>query len=245
MRRSVLVPALLALSLFATACAGPGGGLGLPSCAPDAGPIQNPPAVHVGDVWVYRENDDYTGIDRGVFRLEVTGVTASEIQARITLPSGRDFAESYDPQWGWIAVSNRNWDWLSRLAPGSGTIAFSPAFDATPFPLRAGQTWSNHVVAIDPVSQARVPIDIDGKARCWEKISVPAGEFVALRIERTAYLQDLEWYRSQTTLRQVEWYVPEANRSVMIWRDSYYYDYRQRGPSMLILGDRLRWEWVR
>ena len=39
--------------------------------------------------------------------------------------------------------------------------------------------------------------------------------------------------------------LPQANRSVMSWHDSYYYDYRQRGPSFLILGDRLRWEWVR
>ncbi len=236
---------LLALSLFATACAGTGGGLGIPNCAPDQGTVQSPPTVHVGDVWVYLENDDYTGIDRGIFRLEVTGVTANEIQTRMALPGGSVIAETYDLQWGWITVSNRNWDWLSRLAPGSGTVAFSPAFDATPFPLRAGQTWSNQAFALHPASRTHIPIQIHGIARCWEVIRVPAGEFVALRIERTAYLQDLEWYRSQTTLRQVDWYVPAVNRSVMTWRDSYYYDYRQRGPSMLILGDRLRWEWVR
>lgn len=226
------------------ACAGSGGGLGIPDCAPDRGTVEAP-EIRPGDVWTYRQIDDYTKIDRGVFRLEAVAVNADGIETRLTLPGGATVSESYDRTWGWMTVSNRSWDWLSRLATGSGTVTFSPPFNSMPFPLQAGQSWSASVVAIHPVTEARIPIAVHGTARCWERIRVPAGEFVALRIEREAYLQDLEWYRSQTTLRQVDWYLPEANRSVMTWHDSYHYDYRQRGPSFLILGDRLRWEWVR
>jgi len=235
---------LLLLVGVLAGCAGPGGGLGVPQCAPDQGTVEGP-KVRAGDAWTYRQIDDYTKIERGVFRLEALAVDAEGIAARLTLPGGETAEEEYDPTWAWKTVSNRGWDWLTRLAPGSGTISFSPPFDSTPFPLRAGQSWRNRVVAIDPVTQARVPIEVRGTARCWERIRVPAGEFVALRIERDAYLQDLEWYRSQTTLRQVDWYLPQLNRSVMTWHDSYHYDYRQRGPSALIRGDRLRWEWVR
>lgn len=235
---------MLPLVLTLTGCAGSGAGLGFPQCAPDQGTVEAP-QVRAGASWVYRQIDDYTQIERGEFRVEAVQVDAEGIAARLTLPGGATADETYDATWAWKTVSNRGWDWLARLAPGSGTVAFSPPFDATPFPLRAGQSWSRDVVAMHPVTGARIPIAVRGAARCWERIRVPAGEFVALRIERTAYLQDLEWYRSQTTLRMVDWYAPQAARSVMSWHDSYYYDYRQRGPSMLILGDRLRWEWVR
>lgn len=233
---------VVGLCLLAAACVGPGAGLGIPSCAPDLGTIQAPPTVRVGDVWTYRENDDYTGIDRGVFRLEVTAVTASGIGTRLTLPGGSVVDETYDPQWAWVAVSNRNWDWLSRLAPGSAIVQFEPPFESTPFPLQAGRSWSDNLVAINPATQARTPIQVSSRARCWEKITVPAGSFDVMRIERTAYVQDLAWNKSQTTLRMVEWYVPAVNRAVMTWHDSYYYDYQQSPRNALIRGDRLRWQ---
>jgi hypothetical protein len=242
MMRLTCVVLLLAIGL--AGCAGSGGGLGFPQCAPDQGTVEAP-KVSAGDVWAYREIDDYTKVERGVFRLEATAVDAEGIAARLTLPGGATVTETYDPTWAWKTASNRGWDWLARLAPGSGTVTFSPPFDSTPFPLRVGQSWTSRVVAIHPATRAQIPIDIRGSARCWEKIRVPAGEFVALRIERAAYLQDTEWYRSQTTLRQVDWYVPALNRSVMTWHDSYYYDYRQQLCCALIRGDRLRWELTR
>jgi hypothetical protein len=91
----------------------------------------------------------------------------------------------------------------------------------------------------------QVPVQVSSTARCWEKIKVPAGgEFTALRIERSGYLQDVAWNRSQTTLRQVDWYLPAVNRVVMTWHDSYYYDYQQSPRNALIRGDRMRWELI-
>jgi hypothetical protein len=238
------LPVLIALCVLVSACAGPGGGLGFPSCAPDQGTIEAPPKVRAGDVWIYRENDDYTGIDRGVFRLEVTGVTASEIQARLTLPAGNVVAETYDPQWGWAAISNRGWDWLSRLSYGSATVEFRPPFDSMPFPLQVGRSWSDNVVAINPATRTQIPIQVSSTARCWENITVPAGAFTALRIERTGYVQDVAWNKSQTTLRMVDWYLPAVNRVVMTWHDTYYYDYQQDPRNALIRGDRLRWQLI-
>jgi hypothetical protein len=235
---------LIAVCSLVSACAGAGGGLGFPSCAPDQGTVEAPPTVRAGDVWVYREKDDYTGIDRGVFRLEVTGVSATGIQTRLTLPGGNVVAGTYDPQWGWVAVSNRNWDWLSRLAYGSPTVEFRPAFDQMPFPLPVGKTWSESGVAINPATRAQIPIQVRSTARCWENITVPAGKFTALRIERTGFLQDVAWNRSQTTLQMVDWYLPAVNRVVMTWHDSSYYDYQQAPRNALIRGDRLRWELI-
>ena len=238
------LPALVALCLLLSACAGSGGGLGLPQCAPDQGTVESPPKVRAGDSWTYRQVDDYTGIDRGVFRLEVTGVTASDIQARLTLPASSVVAETYDPQWGWTSVSNRGWDWLSRLSYGSATVEFRPPFDSMPFPLQVGKRWSDTVVATNPATRTQIPIQVSSTARCWEKITVPAGAFTAMRIERTAYVQDVAWNKSQTTLRMVDWYVPAVNRVVMTWHDTYYYDYQQDPRNALIRGDRLRWELI-
>jgi hypothetical protein len=217
--------------------------LGVPDCAPDQGVIEAP-KLRAGDVWTYRQIDDYTGIDRGVFRLELTGVNASGIQARLTLPSGSVVAETYDPRWGWNAVSIRGWDWLSRLSSGSATVEFRPPFGSTPFPLQVGKRWSDSVVATDPMTRGHIPIQVSSTARCWEKIAVPAGTFTALRIERTAYVQDIAWNKSQTTLRMVDWYLPAVNRVVMTWHDTSYYDYQVWPHPGLVRGDRLRWELV-
>jgi hypothetical protein len=200
------------------------------------------PSVRPDDVWTYRQIDAYTGIDRGLFSVKVTAVGGDTLEARLTGPSSLATLETYTHQWGALRIGNRGWDWLSRLSIGSPTVAFAPAFDSTPFPLRVGQSWSESGLASDPVTGARVSFQITSNARCWENVNVPAGAFVALRIERTAYLQDVDWYKSQTTLRQVEWYAPEANRAVMTWHDSYYYDHRQDPRNSFIRGDRLRWE---
>jgi hypothetical protein len=236
---------LLLVSVVALAgCAGPGGGLGFPQCAPDQGTVEAPPKVRAGDTWTYRQVDDYTGIDRGVFRVEVTGTGGNDIQARLNLPGGGVTAETYDSQWGWKAVSNRGWDWLSRLAFGSATVEFRPPFDSLPFPLHVGKSWRDSGVAINPATGGQIAIQVASQARCWESITVPAGAFTALRIERSAFVQDVAWNKSQTTLRMVDWYLPAVNRVVMTWHDSSYYDYQQSPRNALIRGDRLRWSLI-
>jgi hypothetical protein len=237
------LPALLAVCSLVSACAGSGGGLGVPDCAPDQGVVEAP-KVRAGDVWTYRQINDYTKVDQGVFRLEATGVTANDIQARLTVPGAGVVSETYDLQWGWKNVSNRGWDWLSRLASGSATVEFRPPFDSMPFPLQVGKRWSDTVVATNPATRGQISIQVSSTARCWEKISVPVGAFAALRIERTAYVQDVAWNKSQTTLRMVDWYSPDINRVVMTWHDSYYYDYQQDPRNALIRGDRLRWDLI-
>jgi len=237
-RRAV---ALLASLFVLAGCATSGIGLGIPDCAPDRGVVEAP-VVKPGDLWSYGAIDDFTKIHRGVFLVEVKGATADSIDTQMTLPGQVTVAEQYDRNWGWKTVSTRNWDWLSRLAYGSQTVAFSPPFNTIPFPLRVGQSWNDNVVAINPASQERTAIQMNNTARCWEKVTVPAGTFTALRVERRGFVQDVQWWKSQTTLTQVDWYLPEMNRVVMTWFDSYYYDYRQRPPSQRTQGDRLRWQ---
>jgi hypothetical protein len=243
MTRLIRHLAFLACVLALAGCAGSGGGLGIPQCAPDRGTVEAP-TVNRGDTWSYGQIDDYTKIHRGVFVLETTGTTGDAIDTRTTMPGGQAVAEQYGRAWAWKSVSNRGWDWLSRLSYGSQTVGFSPPFNTIPFPLRAGQSWNDNVVAINPATQQRTAIQMNNTARCWERIKVPAGEFVALRIERRGFVQDVEWWKSQTTLTQVDWYLPEVNRVVMTWFDSTYFDYRQRPSSTLTRGDRLRWELI-
>lgn len=234
---------VVAACSLVSACAGTAGRLGIPDCVTDQGTVEAP-TVRAGDVWTYRQIDDYTGIDRGTFRLEVTGVRANEVQARLTLPTGAVLAETYDLRWGWSAVSNHGWDWLSRLGYGSATVEFQPPFESMPFPLQAGMRWSDSLVALSPATGARIPIQVNSTARCWEKVTVPGGTFVALRIDRTAYVQDVAWNKSQTTLRMVDWYQPALNRVVMTWHDTSYYDYQVWPHPGLVRGDRIRWELV-
>lgn len=230
-RVAVLVLSLLAAILF--------------GCAQPQIVREHPPAVapdvRPGMTWSYLQIDDYTKIPQGTFRLEATGVTASDIQATLTGPQGQTAAETYGRDWSWKDVSTRGWDWLSRWTGTSQMVRFEPPFDSMPFPVSAGQRWKEQPVAIDPDSGQRRPVTIYSRARYWEKVNVPAGEFVALRIERTLYPLDPEWWKSNTFINQTHWYAPEVNGYVMYLHQSYYYDKRQDARNAYILGDRLRW----
>lgn len=213
-----------------------------PNIAPDRG-LVNAPTVEPGMAWTYQQIDDYTKLDRGQYRIEVEEVDTAQIRA-VNSGTFGTARETYDRNWGWIDVSTRGWDWLSRWNGRSQMVQFSAPFDSLPFPLSAGQSWTDALIATDPESGQQRPVRVISTARYWEKINVPAGEFVALRIERVVYPQDAEWYKSKTWLVQIDWYAPEVNRIVSYWHDSSFYDYRQRPPGAYILGDRFRWELI-
>ena len=164
---------------------------GFPAVRARPGDGRGAAKVRAGDTWTYRQVDDYTGIDRGVFRVEVTGTGGNDIQARLNLPGGGVTAETYDSQWGWKTVSNRGWDWLSRLAFGSATVEFRPPFDSMPFPLHVGKSWRDSGVAINPATGGQIAIQVASEARCWEHITVPGG-----RVHRAAHRAHRRTYRT-------------------------------------------------
>jgi hypothetical protein len=50
----------------------------------------------------------------------------------------------------------------------------------------------------------------------WETVKVPAGEFRAMKVERTMYLGDYETFRGITQRTETEWYAPDIRGAAKV-----------------------------
>lgn len=162
------------------------------------------PDVRVGDHWIYRVRDGFTGIPRGEQRHEVVEVSGDFVRVAGEVERG-DGIQIYD----------RGWNWLRRPATNLQTFEYRPAYRAFAFPLEAGKRWRERLIATDPADGRQFPVWIDGVVRSWERVAVPAGEFDALKVERQVYFEYWEYsVRGRSVIREVEWYAPAARQSV-------------------------------
>jgi len=82
-----------------------------------------------------------------------------------------------------------------------------------------------------------VNAQVYGRVAGWEHITVPAGEFDALRIERASYLDDEEFWRWGTRAYQTDWYAPAVGRFVRHEENSAFYEKSGRWPNNERRGD--------
>lgn len=163
------------------------------------------PALKVGDTWTYRAIDNFNKQETGTWTHEVTSAGPGGI--RITMRSGAKTIEDVYSAPGALASGV-----LNDRAQGS----MEPAFQLAPFPLVEGKRWSQKVLRTDPVTKERREMEVVGRVRGWETVKVPAGEFKAIRIERTMYLGDYDVFRSITMRAETEWYAPELKGPVKV-----------------------------
>jgi hypothetical protein len=57
---------------------------------------------------------------------------------------------------------------------------------------------------------------VTGRVRGWETVKVPAGEFKALKVERTLYLGDYDSFRGITQRTETEWYAPDVRGAAKV-----------------------------
>jgi hypothetical protein len=195
-----IVIRVMALVLLLAGCAAP-----LSQVPPSGMPAAVPaPDIRVGDVWTYHVRDGFTGTARGEQRHEVVEVSGDYVRVAGILERG-DGTQLYD----------RAWNWLRRPATNLQTFEYAPAYQAFAFPLAAGKRWHQRLVATDPADGRRFPVWIDGAVVGWERVKVPAGEFDALKVERTVYFEYWEYaVRGRSRIRETEWYAPAAKQAV-------------------------------
>jgi hypothetical protein len=155
------------------------------------------PEVQTGDEWVYRRS---TGTTSRVMRQTITGVN----EQGMTLKT--EDAGSPDSS---VAVHDRNWGLL-----GSGFNDYRPALAYYSFPLYVGKRWGvdSNVSNFGAGQSGRMRGE--GRAIGWETVVVPAGRFLAMKIEvsietadpgdpqRTLMVRERHWY-SRVVLRPV------------------------------------------
>ena len=208
------LPIALAVVVLLASCATP------PTYTPKDAPASlSAPQVKMSDYWEYAVRDGYTGIPRGIYRYQVVRSDASGVTVQVIHEGLLMDTLVYGP----------GWNGREMPLPNTQRFRYEPVFDAYPYPLEPGKTWRTVVRATDVVTGMSYNTHIYGKVIGWERVSVPAGEFDALKIQREVFAGNSDAVRSQEEIREIEWYVPTVRRSVRSQASSQHFDNSRGG----------------
>jgi len=207
-----------------------------PAYVPQNAPASVPaPSAKVGDYWEYAVRDGYTGIPRGTYRYQVSRVEADRIVVDL-------MHEGYLLE---TLVYGADWKGREHPLTNMQRFRYEPAYTAYPFPLEPGKTWRSVLNSTDVTSGKKYSTHIHGKVVGWERVSVPAGEFDALRIQRQVFAGNMEGFRTQEEITETDWYVPGVRRAVRTQTSSEHLDTARGGGDgggmypLLVRGDNL------
>jgi len=116
-------------------------------------------------------------------------------------------------------------------------LDFQPAFPRFSFPLAIGKTWQGEVRKRDVPAQryGNVRESVKATVAGWERITVPAGTFTALRIDIAVTWSDLDAAGLRGMSRETVWYVPEVRNFALSHRQDFYGDVQLVDESVLEL----------
>ena len=198
------------LGLFAAtpllgACGGPSvlRQAGLQPVSPDGLPREVPaPVLQVGDEWRYVMRDAMTGLTTDRARLSVTAVD----------PDGYSMAEGSQTAGAFAARYDRG---LNPLR--SRNVVFEPAYPRYAFPLAIGKTWRADVRSstVPAVRYGTLLQSIQATVRGWERVTVPAGMFTALRVDLAIDWRNTDDAQVWGNSTESFWYVPQVRNMAL------------------------------
>lgn len=183
-----------------------------------------------GQQWTYRQMNVFNGMQVGTLVERRADGDTHRILRRTG--SGHTLSDELHAAWGELRV-DPGWDvplhleqplpvWPQRLEP---------------------QRWATRTHYREPGGSYRYWVDQDAQLVGWERVQVPAGEFVAARIERRLRLQHPDPVRLETRRRQWLWLAPEVGRWVARETTGQYTaPSGDRGSGDVYLEDHFRWE---
>lgn len=175
-----------------------------------------------GDVHVYRVINRYNNETIGHVRQTDTPASTAQgqvLSVTVDTPAlGVDRTEIYGAQGQWL---RRPLDNHGRLTE----YEFSNALPVVQPQSGTGHSWSARIPAKASGESRNRSVRIDGRVLGPERIRVPAGEFDTIRIQRTLYAGDADYFITETRIEEFDWYSPALGRSVRIetrsnWRDT-------------------------
>jgi hypothetical protein len=226
-RQCLLSGSGIGLSLLASGCA-------LPIFIDAPKNAGAKPKVSVGDTWEYAEINRYNNLRGAVVTHRVTSVDPI-IRVAHSAKIGEQGQEQIVERREEIYDSL----WTIKQEPAyDGGLVFERPLPFLPTVFEAGQRevfqTSYKVDGLNALFYWRSQLFAAG----WERIKVPAGEFSALRIERTSWYAHPDTFRSDAVRRDIIWYSPEVNRWV---RREWTGEYRSPGARRIPMQE----DWVR
>lgn len=166
------------------------------------------PTVKVGDTWIFNKLSGHSGALDQVTLNVVRKVAADGI---LMDSSNLDGSNVYKVR----RTAGFN---LVGLTGADGYFqSATPFYPNFAFPLAIGKTWKGKVsFAASDKPGDQVTADLEARVIGWESVTVPAGNFMALKIVMTG------WYKGQTIggwpldgwIEDTLWYSPEARNAV-------------------------------
>jgi hypothetical protein len=190
--------------------------LGIAGCASaPAGEGVAAPQLTVGDHWQYRVTDH---LRRGIVsQLDVEVIAVSGRAARIRFVH----AEASGPS-EWIDEVDGDGGLHTGSLYREPPRPFNPSAQLLEFPLDQGKTWRQVIDTLRRDTELSDQILIYGRVDSPGTTTVPAGSFNAVYVYRIVQLDDAEFWRTRTSLRDAIWYAPEVKGSVRESRDAQY-----------------------
>ncbi|MGH8771978.1 MAG: hypothetical protein ACREV2_12485, partial [Burkholderiales bacterium] len=140
--------------------------------------------ARAGDRFTYQKLNAYNGNSQGVVSYEALTADGETMQLEVAEGKSR-VTRTYPLRWSEFEL-----------------------VDGRQFVYPLPQAQKARVTAYSPKTQQRIPVTVYSRVSGREKVKVPAGEFDALKISRNLYVDDRDWYKSQSTVWQSVWYDP-------------------------------------
>lgn len=235
--RLLFKPAIAVLSLLLAACATPDPG------TPAGQIVESPSRPAAGSVLTYATFNAYNNESRAIVRQSFAAQGSRIEGIDYELPSEGGFGLPRAQVVNRVLDAGGN---IVRLERADGSsVTYEPALRVLPFPLRPGTRFSQQLTARESDGSPPRRVVVTGYVAGWETVTVPAGQFRALRVVRDSFLGDYAFHRTQTILKETDWYSPEAGAIVRSHQGSQFEDLNtggDEGSADIRFGDWLRWE---
>lgn len=165
-------------------------------------PVVRPPQV--GQEWRYIEKDFYSGDTRGIVVEKISGVGKTITVSRSD-ESGSTLANEIQAPYGMVA---RDPHW-------GKVLNFNPAIPL--WPQEMSDNWNKQVFSkyhVNGFPQNENTWQLYMSASGWEKITVPAGDFVALRFQNTINYESEDNNKMNCMRSETIWFSPQIGRWV-------------------------------
>lgn len=173
-----------------------------PSSAGEHDPLTALPLPRVGEAWHYRGVNQH-GPDNPIYRVNAVD-PAGRAEIAYTSNIGEQMTLIVDRDWNPL---------ISRGQQGAAEVKFEPLAPYYRFPLTPGKKWQGSYKG-ECGMICSFEVNYEYEVHGWEKLTVPAGTFEALRIEST------DKYRhvfGMTTLgKRTAWVVPDFGQPVKV-----------------------------
>jgi hypothetical protein len=175
---------------------------GIPVAAPSPTPSIRAPQV--GQEWSYIKKDTFNGKTLGVITERVAKVGSNIVIARSTADGGI-LPNEIQTSWGMVSTDTQ-WPQL---------LNFSPSLPL--WPLELSTAWSkqfNTKYSVDGYADSRLNWQEYMSVQGWEKITVPAGTFIALRYQNLINYESSDPNKVDCIRKETVWFVPQIGRWV-------------------------------